>query len=201
MDQLSKEDVTRIKEGIRKRYAKVAMTPEGTFRYPTGRPSLEGLRYDSKMIDALPSEAIGSFCGVGNPFSLGLIHKGESILDVGCGGGVDTIIAAMTVGPGGKSSGIDLVPEMVERAKENLGKTPLKNVSFHLSSPEEMPFSDRSFDVVISNGVFNLVPDKRKALREVHRVLKPWGRLMMADQVLTGELPNDKSARIQRWSK
>ena len=201
MDELSGEDLIRIKEGIRKRYAKVAVTPEGTFRYPTGKAGLEGLKYDPKMLDALPSEAISSFCGVGNPFSLGPIHEGESVLDVGCGGGVDTLIAAMMVGPGGKAIGIDLIPEMVERAKENLEKTALKNVSFRESSPEEMPFPDESFDVVISNGVFNLVPDKPKALSEVYRVLKLSGRLMMADQILTSELPDDKNARIEKWSK
>jgi arsenite methyltransferase len=199
--RLSSTDKQRIEEGIRKRYAKVALTPEGTFRYPTGRAGLEGLKYDPQIINALPSEVASSYCGVGNPFTLGPIHKGESVLDVGCGGGVDTLVAAMLVGPGGKAIGIDLIPEMVARARENVGKTPLKNVSFQKSSPEEMPFPDESFDVVISNGAFNLVIDKAKALREVFRVLKPRGRLMMADQILTGELPDDKRARIEKWAR
>jgi arsenite methyltransferase len=201
IDQLSEEDLRRIKEGIRIRYSKVALTPEGTFRYPTGRAGLEGLRYDPQVIDTLLQEVLSSYCGVGNPFMLGPIHKGEAVLDVGCGGGVDTLTAAMMVGSGGKAIGIDLIPEMVERAKENLEKTTLKNVSFRESSPEEMPLPDGSFDVVISNGVFNLVPDKPKALSEVYRVLKPSGRLMMADQILTSEFPGDKNARIEKWSK
>ena len=201
LNYFSSTDKQRIEEGIRKRYAKVALTPEGTFRYPTGRAGLEGLNYDPQMINELTQEVISSYCGVGNPFALEPIHKGESVLDVGCGGGVDTLIAAMMVGPDGKAIGIDLVPEMVARARENVRKTSLKNVSFQESSLEKMPFTDESFDVVISNGAFNLVIDKIKALKEVFRVLKPRGRLMIADQILTGELPDDKKAKIEKWAR
>jgi arsenite methyltransferase len=201
MSNFSDIEKQRFKEGIRKRYAKVALTPQGTFRYPTGREGLEGLKYDPKMINALPSEAISSYCGVGNPFTLGPICKGESVLDVGCGGGVDTFVAAMMVGPSGKAIGIDLVPEMVTRARENIGKIPLNNVLFQEASPEEMPFPDESFDKVISNGAFNLVIDKAKALKEVFRVLNLRGHLMIADQILTGALPDDKMARIEKWAR
>jgi arsenite methyltransferase len=201
VNSFSGTDKQRIKEGIRKKYAKVALTPEGAFRYPTGRAGLEGLKYDPQIINALPSEAINSYCGVGNPFTLGPIRKGETVLDVGCGGGVDTFVAATIVGPGGNAIGIDLISEMVIRARLNLAKTSLKNVSFQEASPEEMPFPDGSFDVVISNGAFNLVIEKAKALKEVFRVLKPRGRLMMADQILAGEFPDDKNARIEKWAR
>jgi arsenite methyltransferase len=201
VNHFSSTDTQRIKEGIGKRYAKVALTPEGIFQYPTGRAGLEGLKYDPQMINELTQEVVSSYCGVGNPFKLGPIRKGESVLDVGCGGGVDSFVAAMMVGPGGKVIGIDLVPEMVARARENLRKTSLRNVSFQESSPEKMPFPDESFDVVISNGAFNLVIDKGKALKEVFRVLKPSGRLMIADQILTGELPDDKKAKIEKWAR
>ncbi len=194
------EDKQRIKEGIRKKYAQVASTPEGSFRYPTGRAGLEGLHYDRRAISALPSEVTAFYCGVGNPFALGPIHQGEAVLDAGCGGGVDTLLAAMMVGPEGIAVGIDLTPEMVGRAKENLAQTALENVSFRQSSLDDMPFADASFDVVISNGAFNLVPEKARALEEIHRVLKPGGRLMMADQILTGDLPEDKRARIAKWA-
>jgi arsenite methyltransferase len=199
--QLTEEDRRKIQEGIRKKYAKVALTPEGSFRYPTGRKGLEKLKYDPQLINALPEEVIGSYCGVVNPFQLGPVHKGEAILDVGCGAGIDTLFAAIMVGPTGKVVGVDIVPEMLERARENLGKTHLGNVSFQESSPEAMPFPDLFFDVVISNGAFNLIPDKAKALKEVLRVLKPSGRFMIADQILSGELPDDKQTRIEKWAQ
>jgi len=110
------------------------------------------------------------------------------------------MIAATMVGPAGRVVGIDMSSEMVERASQNLSLTNLKNVSFQESSAEGLPFPDDDFDVVISSGVFNLIPDKRKALREVFRVIKPGGRLMMADQVLTGHLSEDVKARVDNWA-
>jgi arsenite methyltransferase len=199
-DAFSIEDRNRIAEGLQGKYAKVAATPQGCFRYPTGRAGLEGLNYDAVLIARLPDEAMASYCGVGNPFSLGPIHEGEVVLDVGCGGGVDTMIAAMIIGPKGKATGIDLIPEMLERARENLRKAGLENVSFRQASGEEIPFADNSFDVVISNGVFNLIPDKRKAAHEVFRVLRPGGRLMIADQVLIGKPPADTEGMVATWA-
>ncbi len=198
--RLTSEDRRKIQEAIRKRYAKVAVTPEGSFKYPTGRDALEKLKYDRRLINDLPSEVISSYCGVGNPFQLGPVYKGEVILDVGCGGGVDTLVAAMMVGPTGKVIGIDVVPEMVERARENLKKTSLENVGFQESSPEALPFPNESFDVVISNGTINLILDKTEALKEILRVLKSLGRLMIADEILTGRLPDNKEARIEKWA-
>ena len=199
--KLTIEDRKRIKESIHKKYAKVSDSPEGLFRYPTGRAGLEALNYDPAIIQAVPEAAIASYCGVGNPFTLGPVHEGESVLDIGCGCGVDTLIAAIMVGPKGKAVGIDLVPEMLVRARENLRKMSFKNVTFQEISSEDLPFPDESFDVVLSNGVFNLIPDKAKALAEVLRVLKPRGRLMMADQILTGALPDDPKARVDSWCK
>jgi SAM-dependent methyltransferase len=146
-----------IEEGIRGKYAKASVTPEGLFRYPTGRAGLEAVKYDSNVIRDLPEAAVASYCGVGNPFTLGPIHEGEAVLDIGCGGGVDTLVAGIMVGPEGKAIGIDMVPEMLARARENLRKTPLKNITFQETSGEDLPFPDESFDVVISNGVFNLI--------------------------------------------
>jgi arsenite methyltransferase len=198
---MTHEDREKIKDGILQKYIKVAACPEGYFRYPTGRPGLEGQRYDPEILKVLPEGVAASYCGVGNPFSLGPVSRGESALDIGCGAGVDSILAGMMVGPEGKVIGIDLVAEMLARAKENLSKTPLTNVSFQEASAEELPFTDRSFDVVISNGVFNLVPDKSKALREVLRVLKPGGRFMIADQVQTSDKPEDTRSMIESWSR
>lgn len=200
-NQLTSQDRKRIEEGIRGKYTKVSDSPEGLFQYPTGRAGLEALDYDSELIQALPDSAVASYCGVGNPFTLGVIRKGEAVLDIGCGAGIDTIVAAMMVGPEGSVAGIDMVPEMLARARENLRMTDLKNVIFEEAYGEKLPFADGGFDVVISNGVFNLIPDKAKALSEVVRVLKPGGRLMMADQILVGELPSEIKARVASWAK
>jgi len=200
-NQLTSQDRKRIEEGIRGKYTKVSDSPEGLFQYPTGRAGLEALNYDSELIQALPDSAVASYCGVGNPFTLGVIRKGEAVLDIGCGAGIDTIVAAMMVGPAGIVAGIDMVPEMLARARENLRMTDLKNVIFEEAYGEKLPFADGGFDVVISNGVFNLIPDKAKALSEVVRVLKPGGRLMMADQILVGELPSEIKARVASWAK
>jgi SAM-dependent methyltransferase len=197
--ELTFQDKKRIEENIRGRYAKVARSPEGLFKYPTGLAGLRALNYDPKLTAALPEAIAASYCGVGNPFTLGHIGEGEAVLDIGCGAGVDTIVAAMMVGPTGRVIGIDLVPEMLERAGENAKMMGLKNVTFVETSAEKMPFQNADFDVVISNGVFNLIPDKASALAEAIRVLKPSGRLMIADQILVGQLPNDKKARIKNW--
>ncbi|MEE9120279.1 MAG: methyltransferase domain-containing protein [Syntrophobacteria bacterium] len=197
--ELTSKDKKRIEASIRGKYAKVAGSPEGLFKYPTGRSGLETLKYDLKILQALPEAVAASYCGVGNPFTLGPINPGEAVLDIGCGAGVDTIVAATLVGPTGTVTGIDMVPEMLAQAKENVRIMDLKNVTFTEASAEKLPLPDASFDVVISNGVFNLIPDKSGALAESFRVLKPKGRLMLADQILVGELREDKKARIKSW--
>jgi arsenite methyltransferase len=198
--QLTAEDKKQINLGIQQRYSKVAVSPGGQFRYPTGRAGLDGLKYDPEIIKSLPEDVQASYCGVGNPFSLGEIRAGDTILDVGCGAGMDTLIAGMMSGATGKAVGIDMVPEMVERAKQNLARTSLQNVEFHESSAEHLSFPDQTFDVVTSNGAINLIPDKPKALAEIFRVLKPTGRLMMADQVLVGERPADTKSMVEKWA-
>jgi arsenite methyltransferase len=198
---LTPQDRRRIEEGIRGKYGKVAVSPAGLFRYPTGRAGLEALHYDPRLIETLPEPVAESYCGVGNPFSLGPIRPGDAILDIGCGAGVDALIAALMVGPSGSVTGIDPVPEMLARAQKNAVLAGALNVEFREGSAEELPFSDNTFDAVITNGVFNLVVDKAKALGEVYRVLKPRGRFLIADQVLTGELPQETRASIENWAR
>jgi arsenite methyltransferase len=200
MSEFSQGQRKAIEEGIWKRYSRAAHQTEGLFRYPTGLRGLRNLKYDESLLNLFPESVLDCFCGVGNPFSTGEIKPGESVLDVGCGCGVDTLVAASMVGPEGRAVGIDLTSEMVERATENLSHTHLTNAHFQEGSAEDLPFPDPSFDVVISSGAFNLVPDKLKALREVFRVLKPTGRFMIADQVLTGPLPDDAEGRIKCWA-
>lgn len=198
---LTGKDIKKIHKAIRKKYKKVAQNPTGLFKYPTGRAGLEALQYLSEIINALPETVTDSYCGVGNPFALGPVNEGEAILDIGCGSGVDAIFAAMMAGPSGKVVGIDVSPEMLKRAKENLAATDLKNVTFEEAGADNLPFAKQDFEVAISNGAFNLVPDKSKALSEVFRVLKPKGRLMIADQILIGELPKEKKQIIKSWSR
>ena len=198
--KFSSDERKRIEESIKEKYNLVAISPEGNFNYPTGSTGLQGQKYNPEVLRKLPKNVQASYCGVGNPFSLGPVNKGETVLDVGCGAGVDTLVAAIMVGTGGRAAGIDLVPEMLKRARTNLKKTSLKNVTFREGSVEQLPFPDGTFDVVISNGVFNLIPDKAKALREVIRVLKLSGRFLLADQILMAETPADTESMVTNWA-
>ena len=197
--QITTDDLKKIEAGINEKYASVATSPEGQFKYPTGSKGLEALNYDKALTEKLPNEVASSYCGVGNPFSLGKINKGEQVLDIGCGAGVDTILAAIIVGPKGSVSGVDIVAGMIARAESNLQMMALDNVKFQQVSGENLPFSDDTFDVVISNGVINLIPDKEAALSEIIRVLKPEGRLMVADQIAAGNVQKDIKARLANW--
>jgi len=196
---INNEDLTKIQKGIRDKFSKVAINPEGLFNYPTGRNGLKKLEYKEEIIEKIPEEVISSYCGVGNPFSLGEILQGEMVLDVGCGAGVDSIIAGLLVGPEGSVDGVDIVPEIIARAEKNLSLTTLNNVTFHTTTGEDLPFGDSTFDVIISNGVINLIPDKETILKEIFRVLKPKGRLMLADQVAINSIKTDMKARLANW--
>lgn len=200
MKSISVTDRIKIDDGLRKKYIQVAITPEGSFQCPTGEAGLTGQNYDPDLLKKLPMKALSSNCGSGNPFTLGAINEGESVLDIGCGSGVDTLIAAMMVGKKGRAVGIDIIPEMLRRAQESLRKTALDNVTFQEASGEAIPLPDTSFDVVISNRAFNLIPDKLKALKEVYRVLKSLGQFMIADQILTTEPSDDIKSRIDNWA-
>jgi SAM-dependent methyltransferase len=199
--QFTVKDKKWIQKTIWKTYSKAAENPDGLFRYPTGHEGLKTLKYDPELLQALPAEIAASYCGVGNPFTLGSVDKGDEVLDVGCGAGVDTLFSAMMTGPTGKVVGIDLTPAMLKRAKKNLSKTDLKNVAFKEGSVENLPFADEDFDVVTSNGALNLVPDKARAFGEIYRVLRPGGRLMVADEILIGELPEEKDKIIKSWAQ
>ena len=182
-------DVLAIREGIAEKYRKVAVSPEGMFRYPTGEMSARGLGYPPELFAAIPQRVRERFVGVGNPFSLGPIEPGEAVLDLGCGAGFDAFVAARLVGAAGRVVGIDLSPEMLAVAKAGQAEAGFPQVEFCEAGVEVLPFADRSFDIALSNGVLNLVPDKPAALREIFRVLRPGGRLQACDIGLVGDRP------------
>lgn len=188
-----------IQQAIRVKYAKVSHSSKGIFSYPTGEKGANFLGYELSEFTNLPKELLESFCGVGNPFSLGPIKKGESVLDIGCGAGFDLFVASTRVGKNGKVYGIDLTPEMVNKAKENLQQAPCP-AQVQVGSSEAIPFDADTFDVVTSNGVLNLSPLKEESFKEIYRVLKPGGQLQFADIILKEELPEEITGNLDAWS-
>jgi 2-polyprenyl-3-methyl-5-hydroxy-6-metoxy-1,4-benzoquinol methylase len=197
--QLSEKDREQIDSGIREKYHKVAISPEGQFDYPTGIEGLKKLGYDNQLIADLPNTVADSFCGVGNPFSLGKIDSGAFVLDIGCGSGVDAFIAAKLVGPSGKVLGIDMTTEMIQKANSNKELMASDNISFQVASIKDIADMDEGFDVIISNGVFNLIPNKDEALQTAYGLLKPGGKLYICDQALTGPISKDFKQRVASW--
>jgi SAM-dependent methyltransferase len=196
---LTFEDKSLVRKKIQEKYVLVAKSPKGLFNFPTGKKGAKRLGYPPDVIRDFPEPVLASFCGVGNPFNAGPIHQGEDILDIGCGAGFDAFVAAKITGPRGRVIGIDVTEEMIEKANGNLILLGLNNVSFEKGEAEELPFQDELFDVVISNGAFNLTLDKEKALKEAFRVIKPKGRLMIADMVLVSPLPPERAGKIENW--
>jgi arsenite methyltransferase len=193
-------DEKKIRDAVREKYAKVSRSAAGKFNYPTGRDGAIQQGYDPIIIESMPDELIESFCGVGNPFGLGAIKSGETILDVGCGAGFDLIFASRMVGQQGKVCGIDLTPEMAEKAKGNLNQYGVQNYDIQVAGAESIPYPDNTFDVIISNGVLNLSPLKEKCFREIYRVLRPNGRLQFADIVLKQDCGGAMCSTLEAWS-
>jgi SAM-dependent methyltransferase len=189
-----------LRASVIDRFARVAVAPAEERRFPVGPESARRLGYDPSVIDPLPPGLAGSFCGVGNPFSLGEPKSGQVVLDLGCGAGFDTLLAAKCVGEAGKVVGIDVTPEMLAKARQNAAVLGVTNVGLILGEIESLPLPEESVDLVISNGVFNLCPDKPRVLGEVLRVLKPGGRLQMADILLEPDLTPEEVASKGSWS-
>jgi len=169
--------------------------------YKTGKDGAEALRYDPAVLQTIKPEILNSFCGVGNPFLIEKIKPGSVVLDIGCGAGVDLIVASSFVGPSGSVFGIDLTEEMIATAKENVNSLGISNIEIKHVDSEEIPFDDNTFDVVISNGVINLSPEKLKLFEEINRVLKPGGKLQFADIVTEGELPSQLTGSLEAWAQ
>ena len=189
-----------IQRAVRAKYAEISCSAAGRFRYPTGRAGAIALGYDLSMLSDLPDDVLDTFCGVGNPLALESIHSGEKVLDIGCGAGLDMILASRLVGPAGRVCGIDLTPEMVEKARANFVRAGVNNANAVVAGSEAIPYDNDTFDVVISNGVLNLSPLKERSFREIFRVLKPGGRLRFADIILKEDLPAELANSLEAWS-
>ena len=189
-----------LRSAIQDEYAEVAACPFKGFHFRTGRPLAQRLGYPPARVDALPDAAVESFAGVGNPFSWGDLAPGETVVDLGSGAGFDALLAASMVGPDGKVVGIDMTPAMLAKARRNAELLGLDNVEFCEGYLEALPLSDAMADVVISNGVVNLCPDKTTALAEAFRILRPGGRVQMADIVVARAVPDDAKQDIALWT-
>ncbi|REJ68765.1 MAG: methyltransferase domain-containing protein [Planctomycetota bacterium] len=189
-----------IRDGVLERFTRTAVAPEQEKTFPVGPDSAKALGYDAGEIDSLPRAVTESFCGVGNPIGLGEPQPGDTVLDLGSGAGLDSILAARKVGPTGKVIGVDMTEAMIDKARRNAGSVGLDNVEFVHSGADAIPMEDASVDVVISNGVLNLCPDKPKVLREAFRVLRPGGRLQMADILLHDDVTPEEVAEKGTWS-
>jgi arsenite methyltransferase len=192
-------DVTLLKSEIRKTYASVSQEPDKDFIFPTGRAWAEDLGYPDEL-NRVPDFVAESFAGVANPWGMGRLEPGERVLDVGSGAGVDSLVAALMVGPEGSVTGIDMTTEMLEKARRGAEELDLTNVTFVEGEAESMPFADASFDVVVSNGVIDLIPDKEAVFGELFRVLVPGGRLQVADVTIQQPVSEEGRRKIDLWT-
>jgi SAM-dependent methyltransferase len=193
-------DVARLRRTIRDEYEEVATNPSAGFHFHTGRPLAAMLGYDPADVDPLPEVAVESFAGVGNPWLWGRLHPGETVVEVGSGAGLDAIIAARQVGPTGRVVGMDMTPAMLEKARRNAALVGATNVEFREGLAEALPVPDEIADVITSNGVINLCPDKDAVYQELLRALKPGGRLQIADIIVQRAVPADSREDIDLWS-
>ena len=193
-------DLDSLRRAIQDEYAVVAQEPEHGFHFFVGRPLARLLGYEHAWLEDVPEATIASFAGTGNPFRLGALGPGERVVDVGSGGGIDSLIAAQMVGPTGRVIGVDMTPAMLDKARTSAATAGSKNVEFRQGFGEALPVEDGWADVVISNGVMNLMPDKDAALREMARVLKPGGRLQIGDILVQKPVPQDAKEDIALWT-
>jgi SAM-dependent methyltransferase len=200
MNTTAPVDVDVLRAEIRKTYTDVSTQPEQQFIFPTGRGWARELGYPEHELSRVPEPSVESFAGVASHWTLGRIDPGEVVLDLGCGAGTDLLIAAQMTGPDGRAIGVDMTTTMLARVRDSAAEMGLTNVELHESLIEALPLEAASVDVVISNGVLDLVPDKDAVMDEIDRVLRPGGRLQIADVVIHREVPEGSRARIDLWT-
>jgi arsenite methyltransferase len=193
-------DVDVLRDEIRRTYTEVSSDRQRDFIFPTGRAWAQELGYPEPELSRVPDASVGSFAGVANHWLLGRIDRGAVVLDLGCGAGTDLLIAAQMTGPEGRVIGVDMTASMLDLAQASAGEMGLANVELHEGLIESVAVDDASVDVVISNGVIDLVPDKDAVLDEIDRVLRPGGRLQLADVVIHHEVSEDARKRIDLWT-
>ena len=189
-----------LRAKVQDKYREVAVAPAGTFHFHTGRPLAARLGYELDVVDALPDFAVESFAGVGNPFALRRLRRGERVVDVGSGAGFDSFVAAGQVGRRGRVVGVDMTPEMLDKSHATLGLLGLDNVEFREGLAEALPIPDGWADAVISNGVINLCADKRAIFAEILRVLRPGGVLQFAEIANGRPIPPEALRDIDLWT-
>jgi 2-polyprenyl-3-methyl-5-hydroxy-6-metoxy-1,4-benzoquinol methylase len=205
-DQLSEgvfgaDELVNIRAAIQRKYRDVSRSASGLFKYTTGRAGALELGYEPEPFADIPEELLESFCGVGNPFVLTDIAPGSTVLDIGCGAGLDLIVARRLAGEKGRVCGVDMSSEMIQRAEKNITEAGITDIEIKQVSSEVLPYDDSLFDVIISNGVINLSPCKVTLFKEMYRVLKPGGRLQFADIVLEKELPPGMADNLDAWAQ
>ena len=193
-------DPAALRASVREKYREVALAPDGQFHFHTGRPLAALLGYDRQLVDALPDRAVESFAGVANPFSPRPVGQDDRVVDVGSGGGFDCFVAAQLVGPGGQVIGVDMTPEMLARSRETARQMGFSHVEFREGLAEQLPVDDGWADLVIANGVLNLVADKPAVFAEIVRVLRPGGRLQFADIAIGRTVPDEARCNIDLWT-
>ena len=192
-------DVELLKSEIKKTYSSVSQEPEQDFIFPTGRAWARDLGYPDELAK-VPESAVESFAGVANPWTMGRLQPGERVLDLGSGAGTDALVAAQMVGPEGSVTGIDMTPEMLAKARSAAAAMGVANVGFVEGEADRLPFAEASFDVVISNGVIDLVPDKDAVFSELYRVLAPGGRMQIADVTIQNPVSEEGRRKIDLWT-
>ena len=193
-------DITVLRDAIKDEYKAVASDPQQGFHFHTGLKLAKILEYPQELIDSVPERALESFAGTGNPFRMEKLKPGEKVVDMGCGAGFDSFIAARMVSPDGQVIGVDMTPEMLNKARNAAEESGMSNVEFRLGYAEELPVPDGWADVVISNGVLNLTPDKSATLRQLNRVLIPGGCLKFADIMVEKPVPHEAKEEIDLWT-
>jgi len=193
-------DLDELRQAISKEYEAVAKNPDQGFHFHTGRRLTRILGYADEWLEGIPESSIESFAGTGNPFSIGEISLGERVVDIGCGAGIDSLVAAKKVGSEGRVIAVDMTEAMLDKARRSSKEAGFNQVEFRHGHIENLPVPDGWADVVISNGVLNLTPDKKATLREMARVLNPKGRLQIGDILVQKKVPDSAKSKIDLWT-